>query len=282
AVGAQKSSVPVLTPIRKPTPSFSVFELSPVVLESVSYAAGTLSGTIKVHNLAFEKSVTVRITMDNWRSFEDVPATFIRSIIGVDGSRPGVDRFRFNMAVLQLTSNESVDISMCVCYRTNGQEFWDNNSGINYIFKLAYAHTADGLDTTLAKPKQSLDTMSSPKRTPAFSYSFGSVATTATNASALSQPSSLPTSASAVSGADARRYMRYSEAKFAAVSPFNHSMQSSTQAFLQESCATRGSAYAMDYLYRMHSPMRTPSPIMRTGSPLLNMPWTSSAQLLHC
>ncbi|KAJ2504594.1 hypothetical protein GGI11_007310, partial [Coemansia sp. RSA 2049] len=48
-----RSSV-TLTPIRGPSPSFLSFEESPVVLETVRYADKMLTGTIKVHNLAFE------------------------------------------------------------------------------------------------------------------------------------------------------------------------------------------------------------------------------------
>ncbi|KAJ1942809.1 hypothetical protein FBU59_003092, partial [Linderina macrospora] len=84
-----------LVAVRKPSPSFSPFEPSPVVLETVEYAKGVLTGTVKVHNLAFEKHVSVRLTTDEWKTVEDVTADFVRSVAPVDGVRPSVDRFRF-------------------------------------------------------------------------------------------------------------------------------------------------------------------------------------------
>ncbi|KAJ1931065.1 hypothetical protein GGF37_007515, partial [Kickxella alabastrina] len=93
-----------LTPLRRPTPSFSTFEDSPVVLERVELAdnkrcSAALRGTIKVHNIAFEKSVVVRYSFDQWRSVHEISAEFSRTLVENQGGRPGVDRFVFGMAL---------------------------------------------------------------------------------------------------------------------------------------------------------------------------------------
>ena len=56
----------------------SRLDLQSVSLENavVDEADGHLVGTIKVQNLSFSKTVTVRITFDNWASHTDVDATF--------------------------------------------------------------------------------------------------------------------------------------------------------------------------------------------------------------
>ncbi|KAJ2890502.1 hypothetical protein GGI21_006148, partial [Coemansia aciculifera] len=74
-----------LLPVRRPTPSLLPYEDAPVVLESVELAGLALAGCIKVHNLAYEKAVTVRLTRDGWKTFEDVPASYLRSAAHADG-----------------------------------------------------------------------------------------------------------------------------------------------------------------------------------------------------
>ncbi|ORX68686.1 hypothetical protein DL89DRAFT_293898 [Linderina pennispora] len=174
-----------LVPLRKPSPSFSPFEPSPVVLESVEYARGTLTGTIKVHNLAFEKQVSVRLTTDEWKTVVDVTAEFLRSVAPVDGVRPGVDRFRFKHPL----KAEPTQVSICVRYGVNDQEFWDNNQGANYCFKLAAAAPKRAVSEPLVRKPQNNFAFAAPaRRSPSPSYG--------------------------VSAADASRYMRYSEAAF--------------------------------------------------------------------
>ncbi|KAJ2746392.1 hypothetical protein GGI20_001388 [Coemansia sp. BCRC 34301] len=218
-----------LTSIRRTRPSFLPYEDASVVLESVEPAGLALAGSIKVHNLAYEKEVAVRLTMDGWKTFEDVPATYLRSVIGTDGSRPGVDRFAFAIPCPPILAPTT--ISMCVSYKVNGQMHWDNNRGSNYSFVLTPNTAASA--ATPAKPT-------------AHSFTRG-----------FDAPPSGSTSTNSMSSVDTRRYMRYSEARFSATAPTHSSPQ---------------------------LPTRTPSPIMRTGSPLAtSYVWAPcSAALLQC
>ncbi|KAJ2355263.1 hypothetical protein GGF43_002784, partial [Coemansia sp. RSA 2618] len=222
----------VMTPIRKPAPMFPLFEPSPVVLETVEYDHESLRGTIKVHNLAFEKHIFVRITKDEWKTIEDVPAVFQRSISGVDGCRPGLDRFSF--AIPAAAAQSTVCVSMCVCYRVDGQEFWDSNQGANYLFKISpAAATAAPSASTSAMPSNDTldcDAVKTCSKSSDFSYGFASpTAQTAQDPSPAIPP---------VSNADARRYMQYSEAKFASVAAPNHTAYSSCVSKLQTELAS--------------------------------------------
>ncbi|KAJ2867096.1 hypothetical protein GGH94_001075 [Coemansia aciculifera] len=235
-----------LTPVRRPTSSFVPYEDAPVVLESVELTGLALTGCIKVHNMAYEKAVTVRLTRDNWKTAEDVPATYLRSIIGADGRCPGVDRFAFTISCASIAAPTT--ISMCVCYRVSGQEHWDNNKGANYSFILAPQAVATA--ALQAKPTASSAKVRSSTRS--FTRGFDAPASRPTNTTSTNA-NSLPLPTPSVSPADTRRYMRYSEARFAAATP-------------------------------APPPVRTPSPIMRTGSPLAAAYiWAPCpAALLHC
>ncbi|KAJ1664615.1 hypothetical protein IW140_004008 [Coemansia sp. RSA 1813] len=315
------SSPFVLMPIRGPSPSFSSFEESPVVLESIKYGNKTLVGTIKVHNVAFEKQVLVRLTQNSWKDVKDVHATFLRVITGADGSRPGIDRFRFSIPTddSASTADGAITISMCVCYRVNGQEYWDNNKGTNYEFKLAVHCTdkseASGLttvvDSTSMPPASasvfpSVDSQNTSSdivevckpSNNAFSYGFSSLPSIKTHTRASS-----PLSVNRISSTDARRYMQYSEAKFSAsisktqthfsdAASGNAAVQETRQstsgfaAFPVFSAAEWSSSiYSRTVSYDSLSPNRTPSPTAHSRSPLTAstvwMPYPRSP-LLHC
>ncbi|KAJ2104692.1 hypothetical protein GGI16_002672 [Coemansia sp. S142-1] len=233
-----------LVPVRRPASSLVPYEDAPVVLESVELAGLALTGCIKVHNLAYEKAVTVRLTRDNWRTAEDVPATYLRSIVGADRRRPGVDRFAFTISCASTAAPTT--ISMCVCYRVSGQEHWDNNKGANYSFILTPQPVANAVPQP--KPTAPSDKVCSSARS--FTRGFDAPPSRPANTARTSSPP-LPTPS--VSPADTRRYMRYSEARFAAAIP-------------------------------TPPPVRTPSPLMRTGSPLTAAyVWAPCpAALLHC
>lgn len=49
-----------------------------VELESCRVTERVLSGTVRVFNIMFDKTVFVRITYDSWRSYKDIPCTYVR------------------------------------------------------------------------------------------------------------------------------------------------------------------------------------------------------------
>ncbi|KAJ5776671.1 uncharacterized protein N7511_001682 [Penicillium nucicola] len=106
---------------------------APVRLERLFLSAdkSTLIGTVAVANLAFQKYVTARFTLDYWRTTSEVGATFchdVRRQQAVDGC----DRFSFDIKLNDQANLESKTMFMCIRYNVDGQEFWDNNNAMNY------------------------------------------------------------------------------------------------------------------------------------------------------
>lgn len=101
-----------------------------VCLESCSLQERSLTGTIKVRNIGFEKSVQVRSTFDSWVSYTDIECTFMNNVYGCQDT----DTFSF---VLELPAYIPPQnrVEFCICFRVQGQTLWDNNDGKNYVLK---------------------------------------------------------------------------------------------------------------------------------------------------
>ncbi|XP_054454904.1 protein phosphatase 1 regulatory subunit 3C-B-like [Anoplopoma fimbria] len=98
-----------------------------VCLETCSVQERLLSGSVQVRNLHFDKSVSVRITFDSWRSFLDVPCLYLNNVYGC----PDTDTFSFSVSVPELLE-PSNRMEFCIQYQTQDHTFWDNNQGNNY------------------------------------------------------------------------------------------------------------------------------------------------------
>ncbi|XP_054655587.1 protein phosphatase 1 regulatory subunit 3C-B-like isoform X2 [Dunckerocampus dactyliophorus] len=101
-----------------------------VCLENCSLQERSLTGTVKVRNVGFEKSVQVRATFDSWASFSDVDCTFMNNVYGGHDT----DTFAF---VLDLPAQipPQKQVEFCICFKVRDQTFWDNNDGKNYVVK---------------------------------------------------------------------------------------------------------------------------------------------------
>lgn len=100
----------------------------------VQEADQQLIGSIKVKNLAFSKQVLLRITFDKWSTHQDVEATFVPSGLQGATSTPTVnlfDTFTFKVAIPTAPSPNRIEF--CLCFKCPTGEFWDNNSGKNYV-----------------------------------------------------------------------------------------------------------------------------------------------------
>ncbi|XP_018544228.1 protein phosphatase 1 regulatory subunit 3C [Lates calcarifer] len=98
-----------------------------VCLETCSVQDRLLSGTVQVRNICFKKSVSLRITFDSWRSFQDVHCRYLNNVYGC----PDTDTFSFLIMVPELLK-PSDRVEFCIQYQTEDQTFWDNNRGNNY------------------------------------------------------------------------------------------------------------------------------------------------------
>lgn len=94
-----------------------------IVRESESIVVGT----IKVRNLHFDKEVIVRVTYDKWQSQEDIQCTYsnLGGPLVTGGAYALFDTFSFK---LTLPPSSKRSIEFCVCFRCNGQEYWDSHN----------------------------------------------------------------------------------------------------------------------------------------------------------
>ncbi|KAG2435568.1 hypothetical protein HYH02_011862 [Chlamydomonas schloesseri] len=103
---------------------------------------GSVWGSVAVANLAYEKDVRVRYSLDGWSSWGEVSANWDKRL-GL-----GADNFNFlidldaaaaaNGVCVRntLAAGQHVTLSLAVHYLAAGQEHWDNNEGGNYTFDL--------------------------------------------------------------------------------------------------------------------------------------------------
>ncbi|XP_064508280.1 protein phosphatase 1 regulatory subunit 3B isoform X1 [Pseudopipra pipra] len=98
-----------------------------VCLENCVLKERSVVGTVKVKNLAFEKTVKIRMTFDTWKSFVDYPCQYVKDTYG------GSDRdtFSFDINLPEgIQSHERVEFA--ISFECNGKMYWDNNRGTNY------------------------------------------------------------------------------------------------------------------------------------------------------
>lgn len=88
----------------------------------------SIKGTVRVRNLDFHKSVHIRYTLNSWKTYADVQATY------VDNSCDGFsDKFSFVLYVHTLTVGQRLEFACR--FQSKGCQYWDNNKGANYCFQ---------------------------------------------------------------------------------------------------------------------------------------------------
>lgn len=143
-----------------------------ILIESLAFSQASskgvnphLSGTLLVRNLAYEKHVAVRFTLDEWQTVSEVRAQYVTSVpslppvfsrsslskttvgdlVALGTDKCGWDRFSFLIRLEDYThSLGSRVLWLAARYRVNstylsptdvsgpGGEWWDNNNGGNY------------------------------------------------------------------------------------------------------------------------------------------------------
>lgn len=77
------------------------------------------------------KRVKIRLTSDNWITYQDFDATYIMD--SFDGTH---DRFAFTLDVPRDRICLGNYIQFCICYESYANaEYWDNNYQQNYRFE---------------------------------------------------------------------------------------------------------------------------------------------------
>ncbi|TVY18617.1 Protein phosphatase 1 regulatory subunit 3A [Lachnellula arida] len=105
----------------------------PVRVERVFLSSDnkTLIGSVAVANLAFNKHVVARFTLDYWKTTSEVVAEF-NNDVRQPKFADGYDRFNFNIKLADQANLEAKTMFFCVKYSVNGQEYWDNNNSTNF------------------------------------------------------------------------------------------------------------------------------------------------------
>ena len=88
----------------------------------------TISGTVRVRNLDFNKSVHLRYSLDSWHSYSDFQATYVEK--SCDGFS---DKFSFTVFGNSLQIGQRIE--MAVRFSCKGDQYWDNNNDANYCFQ---------------------------------------------------------------------------------------------------------------------------------------------------
>jgi hypothetical protein len=116
-----------------PTTETHERQTAPVRLERIFLASDnqTLVGSVACANISFQKFVVARFTLDYWKTTSEVVAEFNHDVRKKQ-KEDGYDRFNFNIKLADQANLESKTMLLCVRYQVNGQEFWDNNSSMNY------------------------------------------------------------------------------------------------------------------------------------------------------
>ncbi|ODV58649.1 protein phosphatase regulator GAC1 [Ascoidea rubescens DSM 1968] len=115
------SSPDSITPVKYSSPSSS------------NNALIYLIGLILVKNIAYDKRVTIKLTLNNWSTFKEVEATYLKSV------NNQIDKFKFALNLNDLDSMKlgKLNLQMCLNYQVNNSNYWDNNNNSNYELSLS-------------------------------------------------------------------------------------------------------------------------------------------------
>ncbi|XP_073527156.1 protein phosphatase 1 regulatory subunit 3E [Phyllobates terribilis] len=103
-----------------------------VCLQSMRCESCFLWGSVRVLDLAYEKRVIVRYSLNKWLSYQDTHALYAARLCHGGPGHPGTDLFTFRLPLPQLDQPQSSSLEFAVRYQVGDQEFWDNNKGRNY------------------------------------------------------------------------------------------------------------------------------------------------------
>jgi Carbohydrate/starch-binding module (family 21) len=132
----------------------------PVRVERVFLSSDkrNLIGVVAVQNLAFQKQVTARFTLDYWKTTSEVVADYNNDVRRRQVN-DGCDRFNFAIRLTDQANLENKTMFFCIRYDVNGRQYWDNNGSINYqveFSKKPKAHGQNGMPGLGARPLHAL------------------------------------------------------------------------------------------------------------------------------
>nr|XP_056716054.1 protein phosphatase 1 regulatory subunit 3C-B-like [Euleptes europaea] len=148
--GARLETRKYMLDFSQPSADYSAFrsrlQSGFVSLESCLIQEKSLSGTIKVRNISYEKEVYVRITFDSWKTFQDICCRYMHNTYGYTDT----DAFSFEVA-LPKTPVPCGSVEFCIYFQCGPIVYWDNNQGKNYRVRQVVASSPPGAFSRLAK-----------------------------------------------------------------------------------------------------------------------------------
>lgn len=99
----------------------------------------SLIGTVAVANLAFQKLVVARFTLDYWKTTSEIVADY-NTDVRRQQPADGLDRFNFSIRLADQANLENKTLLLCIRYNVNGQDYWDNNNNMNYQIDFVKKH----------------------------------------------------------------------------------------------------------------------------------------------
>ena len=108
---------------------FQRVNIENVCVENAVVTGLTITGIVRVKNIAFHKAVRVRYSHNNWATFHDIAASYVQD--SCDGP---TDRFSFSIVAPPYFTAGS-KLQFAVSYNAGGFEYWDSNHGHNYTFE---------------------------------------------------------------------------------------------------------------------------------------------------
>jgi len=127
-------------------------DLRDVAVENIELLGTTVEGVIRVRNLASEKWIAVRLTLDKWQITSEVTARYKES-------RPNgtMDCFIFTIKLADVLSRaEEKALHLAVRYSVSGREIWDNNSGRDHHIQIVREKVPKAnKETVVEKPQES-------------------------------------------------------------------------------------------------------------------------------
>lgn len=107
-------------------------KLKPVRVECLFLSSdkNILLGTVAVQNIAFQKLVVARFTLDSWKTTSEIAAEYNND--PRSPSSDGCDRFGFHIRLSDFANIDIRSLLLCVRYTVNGLDYWDNNDNLNY------------------------------------------------------------------------------------------------------------------------------------------------------
>ena len=102
-----------------------------VQLENAFMESSTsIFGILRVVNLSFHKVVRVRWTLNNWVTVSETLCDYVQG-----SSCFNTDKFSFTLQIGCLPLGAR--LQFCIKFECEGQEYWDNNNGTNYVFQVS-------------------------------------------------------------------------------------------------------------------------------------------------